>query len=1069
MIEIELFDGTVLEFPDGTPDEVMDRVAAQETAAARGQMRAAPEQAPQVGAAPPALAAPPAPSATPAIPGPAADAQGVVRPAPPGPDPERVLDLVRGAGAAPSAPPLMARQGPTPATAFPPQGVQRAPGLGVDTAPLPVAEAAPLPPGVTPYAAPPPVAPEPPSTLGGLVSAFGAGTSRPITGLAEAGVEVSPYNLATRGAAEILSALGLDEASGAAASAAAEPGAVGRLMRLGYDEYRPQNAAERVLARAGEELSATALLAGGPMASAVGKARGFADAARASGRAATGAEARAAGRAELARRADDVLISRTSSIPARVVATAEQAMARSPAAAIGAETALGLGAGLGAGAANEVAPGSLTADLVGSTLGGLGAAGTMGLARAGGDLANVLLGRGGGRVVEQAAVERLLRNSTAFGRQLEEVGSNDTRGLARALRAETPVERAVPGFRADIADRLSDPTLGALVRSADIGAPGASVGRQASNDVAIANRMAGFEQSGDPARARADVQAGVAAEIARAEAARDQAAAALEDARASIAPGMGDASARGAEIRAGLEDAYRAAQAQVDGLYDQLRELNVAVSPEPFADALDAATRALGPFTRAEYPAPEPGIMRGLATPPEPSTPAAPVPLGDILDARSTLGQRVRSAQAANDPPGQRVFGGYREAIDRTLPGALAGNPQAADILGLAAAARRDVADRFERPGTDIAAALRERPGGGYAAPDSGVPRKFVQPDAGRTEGFTALMREAGGDPRVRAAIADDIMADVQRRGLADKPQQLERYLGERGVVLAEFPELRANLEAAGAASAASTAAAKEAEATAKALSPGGPTPEGKFLAYPEDQPAAAIGTVLAAKDPGGAARALIGRAGTDTARGDLRKAFFDRLMSEGQMSRQSQAGVPRYNPHTLEARLGEEKTAAVARELWADNPEQLEDIKSVLSALRGADLAAKQGQRGSGSAQGLNASAYDAALTPASIASRIRSVNRGQLSPTIAVVDLASTGLRRLQASRRAGAIGELVAEMANDPELTALLLEKYNPASYGNVRRSVVQRYGQRLPWLVQALDETNAEVEAELAGGD
>src|SRR6056297_2940897 len=37
MIEIELFDGTVLEFPEGTQQGVIDRVARQETLSRQGQ------------------------------------------------------------------------------------------------------------------------------------------------------------------------------------------------------------------------------------------------------------------------------------------------------------------------------------------------------------------------------------------------------------------------------------------------------------------------------------------------------------------------------------------------------------------------------------------------------------------------------------------------------------------------------------------------------------------------------------------------------------------------------------------------------------------------------------------------------------------------------------------------------------------------------------------------------------------------------------------------------------------------------------------------------------------------
>jgi hypothetical protein len=45
MIEIELFDGTILQFPADTPQEVLDRVAKQETAAR--QQAAGPSSAPQ--------------------------------------------------------------------------------------------------------------------------------------------------------------------------------------------------------------------------------------------------------------------------------------------------------------------------------------------------------------------------------------------------------------------------------------------------------------------------------------------------------------------------------------------------------------------------------------------------------------------------------------------------------------------------------------------------------------------------------------------------------------------------------------------------------------------------------------------------------------------------------------------------------------------------------------------------------------------------------------------------------------------------------------------------------------
>jgi hypothetical protein len=44
MIEVELFDGTILEFPEGTSQEVIQRVARERTAALRGTQEPQPEQ-----------------------------------------------------------------------------------------------------------------------------------------------------------------------------------------------------------------------------------------------------------------------------------------------------------------------------------------------------------------------------------------------------------------------------------------------------------------------------------------------------------------------------------------------------------------------------------------------------------------------------------------------------------------------------------------------------------------------------------------------------------------------------------------------------------------------------------------------------------------------------------------------------------------------------------------------------------------------------------------------------------------------------------------------------------------
>ena len=151
---------------------------------------------------------------------------------------------------------------------------------------------------------------------------------------------------------------------------------------------------------------------------------------------------------------------------------------------------------------------------------------------------------------------------------------------------------------------------------------------------------------------------------------------------------------------------------------------------------------------------------------------------------------------------------------------------------------------------------------------------------------------------------------------------------------------------------------------------------------------------------------------------------------------------------------------AKTAEVLWEDNPEHLADIRQVVSALSKADASVNAKAVGaSGTAQSL-AGKFDPSLSTASIASRARSVNRGQLSPTIAVVDVLSTFLRNRSAKVQGRAIDELMARAVNDPDLAAALLRRYNPADEAAENRAFLTRFGVRLPTVANILagDETD-----------
>ena len=81
--------------------------------------------------------------------------------------------------------------------------------------------------------------------------------------------------------------------------------------------------------------------------------------------------------------------------------------------------------------------------------------------------------------------------------------------------------------------------------------------------------------------------------------------------------------------------------------------------------------------------------------------------------------------------------------------------------------------------------------------------------------------------------------------------------------------------------------------------------------------------------------------------------------------------------------------------------------------------------------------------------------MNRGQLSPTIAGIDLVGTWLRRKSAQVQSRAVDQITSEVINNPGLAADLLERYNPATQGAYTRMLTQKWGVRAPTLLQLLD--------------
>ena len=163
----------------------------------------------------------------------------------------------------------------------------------------------------------------------------------------------------------------------------------------------------------------------------------------------------------------------------------------------------------------------------------------------------------------------------------------------------------------------------------------------------------------------------------------------------------------------------------------------------------------------------------------------------------------------------------------------------------------------------------------------------------------------------------------------------------------------------------------------------------------------------------------------TSDTRAAAKAALWEEVKGVGQLSARTETGddgVTRWSGRKLQQRLNDPRFARAAAILWEDNPEHLSNVRAAADALAGAEGSLRAKAPGSsGTAQALNGK-YDASMSTASIASRMRSVNRGQLSPTIAVVDVLSTFLRNRAGKVQAKVIDEMLARAINDAEFAAI-----------------------------------------------
>lgn len=704
-------------------------------------------------------------------------------------------------------------------------------------------------------------------------------------------------------------------------------------------------------------------------------------------------------------------------------------LAVDPTAALTKDIAMAGGAGLGAGAAKEMfspeegSSSEFWTDLIGAlTGGGITALGT----KAGGSIGQVVKAATGKEsyvddVVKEAVVDKLAQ---AAGISAPPGGVRDTDALVDIIQNGDRVSDVIPGVVESLADRTKNPGIASLEYAEQSGKnAGLFAQRRAANAGAIDRTMSSLAPDGNAAELRGELDTERTRRLGEAATTRQGADDALSAASRRLQSTM-TAEGRGADIRAALEGASEEARAVVREAWAPLNQTDVTMDASPLAERFSDISDNMSVAERQRFRPAEADIPGHLGE--------GPQPVREVTGLRSALADAAREAQRNGQDA--RIINEHIAALDQVLD---ANVPESfRSQYEAARGARRDVAERFERPTTAIAQTLDTRQGR-YRQPDSGVARKFVQEDEGRISDFEDLMRETGADARVQGAVRDQILNDVNSRGLLDNPEGLQEYLGRYGTVLNRFPALRDELGNAGrlrtAAGEARTAETNMQRELGTDTAPGKGI-VGKYLQYSDANTDKAVREVLASKDPAKAVDELLTFAGNKPAAvKGAQQAFWDTMEKQGRRAGETTKtidGAQPWMPAALKRFVDDPRNAAVADRLYKDNPEHLKNIHTVIDALQGLDV------RNSGKAPNTSGTAQSILPSAETIASRTFAVQRGQVGVPFLFTTMAAMVGRRLVRNAQSSAIERMTAEMLLDPDAAAILVKQNNPANRAAMR---------------------------------
>lgn len=520
----------------------------------------------------------------------------------------------------------------------------------------------------------------------------------------------------------------------------------------------PQNQPERVARRTGEEVGATLPLAAVP----------FAAAAQPAVRGATGVVERT-GQAFL------------------------QGIRNTPARAATGELAATTGAGLGAGVAQEVAPGSAGAEMVGQLGGGVAPA----------VLANTptaLLARGArgiARRVSPAALETAARDEVS-----RVIGPSLTPEAQRNLAEAQTLSDEIPGFQPSLAEATDSPSLIATQRRREAGAVGQEleslVQRRAASEEAIER----FGQDVAPESADSleyvfdtaqDRIVGLRTRVGAQQLAAERRGQQLAD----VIP-QADRAATGESLRNNLIQKRQNARTRLNRLATDLGINDVDVSVG-FGRLQERLTETLAPRSRIpQRRADRPELLDEiLAIGPRRGVNEPTVTFQDFMELRSRATDDLLDAMSSAEPNRRRIRSLVRikQFLDDELV-SLFDNVDPA-LAENARQFRRAYFTEFIQPFERGAAfKVRQRDGRGfYRTPDERVAEAFFQP--GNVTAARQFKSAFGDNPQaaadMEAAILDSLRDSTVRNGFVDR-RRLDTWLRNHASVLREFPEISSRI-----------------------------------------------------------------------------------------------------------------------------------------------------------------------------------------------------------------------------------------------------------------------------------